>query len=107
MSGADSDSPNLVSSKTEIQMQWESLVEKEVDIIKADARTKGTDNVLRLWTQNRQKIQMSQQKEKKCQSDLLPIPKVAIPSDHFSGYSSSEDRRKKREFAKVYSEKDK
>ena len=101
------------AGKTELQKRWETRVEKEVNSIKDESKTKVTDAIARAWAENRKKIKLSKQgRQSPPHGPLLPIPKVALSSEPSSSNSSGDDRdknqqKKKRVFAKVTSEKSK
>ena len=95
-----------VAAQTKEVNRWLSLVEKEVADLKLETKTKVTDDISRVWASNRQKIQMSKENQVRPSGPLEAIPMVPLSYDPSS--SSGEDgekKKKRREYAKVFSER--
>ena len=98
-------------AKTETMKRWEAMVEHEVASIKKESKTKVTDDITRIWAQNRQKIKKLKENQAPTHGPHVAIPKVALSSEPSNGSSSEDDgkkgKKKKREFAKLFSDKPK
>ena len=105
---AEADRAN--SAKSEEVRRWLGIVEKEVAGLKLETKTKVTDDIARVWASNRQKIQMSKENQVKPAGRLAAIPMKPLnwePSTTSSSGEDGEEKKRKREYAKVFSEKTK
>ena len=113
MSEAERTSPAQLETK-----KWLKVVEKEVASLKLESKTKVTDDIKRVWANNRQKIKTSKESQVECLSGSIffPGPQKAIPrmslsltpsSNSSSGGDGEKKQKKKRQYAKVVSEKTK
>ena len=97
-------------SEQEEVRRWLTIVEKEVAGLKLATKTKVTDDIARVWASNRQKIKMSTEDQVRPAGPLQAIPMVPLSREPSGTSSSGEDgerKKRKREYAKVFSEKTK
>ena len=88
--------------------RWLDIVEKEVAGLKLESKTKVSDDIARIWATNRQKIKKSEENQVKLTRPLETIPMKPLsynPSS--SSGEEGEQKKRKREYAKVFSEKTK
>ena len=113
MSEAGRTSPAQLETK-----KWLKVVEKEVASLRLESKTKVSDDIKRVWANNRQKIKTSKesQVEGLASSIVFQGPQKAIPrmslsltpsSNSSSGEEGEKKEKKKRQYAKVVSEKTK
>ena len=106
---AEADGANSAQSK-EVQ-KWLSIVEKEVAGLKLETKTKVTDDIARVWANNRQKIKMSKENQVKPSGPLETIPMKPLSWDpsatSSSGEGGEEKKKRRREYVKVFLERTK
>ena len=99
------------SDQSEEVKRWQSIVEKEVAGLKLETKTKVTDDIARVWANNRQKIKMSKENQVKPSGPLETIPMKPLSWDpsttSSSGEEGEEKKKKRREYVKVFSERTK
>ena len=105
MSGAGRTTPAKLA-EAEVQ-RWLGIVEKEVAGLKLESKTKVSEDIARVWATNRQKIKKSEENQVVLPRPLETIPMKPLSYDPQSSSSGEEGERKKRkrEYAKVFSER--
>ena len=95
------------AKEAEVQ-RWLGIVEKEVAGLKLESKTKVFDDIARVWAINRQKIKKSEEDQVILPRPLQTIPMKPLSYDPSSSSGSGEEgerKKRKREYAKVFSER--